>query len=65
MGVAHSGLWAPGPGESSRTLSSLVFIENYRGRFVFIPKVLGDIFFNNNRTILILKCENTTSQNHS
>ena len=45
MGVAHSGLWAPGPGESSRTLSSLVFIENYRGRFVFIPKVLGDIFF--------------------
>ena len=35
----------------------------YRGHFVFIPKVLGDLFSNNNCNILILKCENTTSEN--
>ena len=32
--------------ERSRTWSSLAFIENYRGRFIFIPKVLGVPFFN-------------------
>ena len=33
---------------------------------VNIPKVLGDLFFfNNNRNVLILKCENTTFENRS
>ena len=47
---------------------ALLSLENLRGRFVFIPKVLGDLFFNNNRIIvdgsfMVLKCElNTTSE---
>ena len=36
---------------------ALLSLENYRGRFVFIPKVSGDLFFNNNRNVLVLKCE--------
>ena len=38
---------------------ALLSLENYMGRFVFIPKVLGNLFFffNNNRNILVLKCE--------
>ena len=38
-------------------LVALLSLENYRGRSVFIPKVLRRPFFNNNRHILTLKCE--------
>ena len=36
----------------------LLSLENDVVRFVFIPKVLGDLFFfNNNRNVLVLICE--------
>ena len=38
-------------------LSCMLSLVNYMGRFDFIPKVLGDLFFNNNRNILVLKYE--------
>ena len=40
-----SALWAP----RAPPLVALFSLENYRGRSVFIPKVLRRPFFNNNR----------------
>ena len=54
------------PHGTARKFEDIAFIENYTGRFVFTPNVFGDLlFFNNNRNILILKCESTTSENRS
>ena len=40
---------------SSESVSYLAFIENYLGRYVFIPKLLGDIFLKKQSQYLDIK----------
>ena len=47
-------LWVQSKGRGHEV--ALCSFESYRGCFVLIPKVLGDLF-NNNRNILVLKRE--------
>ena len=45
---------------------ALFSIKNSRGRSVIMPNFSGDLFksiFNSNRNILVIQCENTTSEN--